>query len=736
MAPTQPAEAAVVLIDRQGRVVEYDGAAEQWFGPSCAQSCGAPLAELILAPGDPAAAALSRCLQADSADSEARPAWLTGRRRDGVDFPMAVAVMDLPGHDQRRVVLLRDVSAPRELDVESQALLVDERFASERAEAEAAQQRLGFLADASALLDRSLDPVATLQSLTALCVPRLGELCVIDLLTAEGAISGAVAASATDPATGTALERLRRQYPLRADGEHPVARVLRSGQAVVLPELSNATLERIAESEEHLRFMRRVQYRSAVVAPLRARGRTLGALSVLHLRDAERYGARDLQLVEELAVRAAMALDNAMLYAEREEDEAAARFLVESTELLSGSLDYEQTLAGIAELAVPTLADWCAVDVLDGQEVRRLALAHSDEAGQHVLAAIKGGAPRDATRPAGVARVLASGSAELFESVSDELLVALAQDDEHLRAVRSIGVRSLMVVPMQARGRTIGAITLVTTRSARRYDDRDLELARELGRRAGLAVDNARLYQQASHIAVTLQQSLLPPELPDIPGLQLAARYRATGAGNEVGGDFYDLFSLDERTWAVVIGDVCGKGADAAALTALARYTIRAVASPEASPSEVLRALNQAILRQDPDLRFCTAVYARVSLGPGPRRLDLARAGHPAPLVRRGAKVFAVGGVGQLLGVIPAIALEDASLELAAGDTLVLYTDGLTDAGAPGQQLDEDDLIELIRQANISDAATLAASLEQSAVAGARHELRDDVAIVVLRVRD
>ena len=150
----------------------------------------------------------------------------------------------------------------------------------------------------------------------------------------------------------------------------------------------------------------------------------------------------------------------------------------------------------------------------------------------------------------------------------------------------------------------------MTGPSGRRFDRRDLELAEELARRCATAVENARLYGERAYIARTLQESLLPSELPEIPGIETAARFRPTGEGNEMGGDFYDLFSSGGRGWTVVMGDVCGKGPDAAAVTALARYTLRAAAMRERLPSRGLHVLNEALLRQRTDRRFCTVAYA------------------------------------------------------------------------------------------------------------------------------
>ena len=216
----------------------------------------------------------------------------------------------------------------------------------------------------------------------------------------------------------------------------------------------------------------------------------------------------------------------------------------------------------------------------------------------------------------------------------------------------------------------------------------DLELAESLASRAAAAVENSRLYQARSAIARTLQASLLPPALPDVPGFELAAAYRAAGEGFEVGGDFYDVFSTAEDQWYVVIGDVCGKGAEAAAVTAMARYTIRAAAVRRRSPAAILRLLGEAMMRQE-DARAGAGASAR-----SPACTSTSRARRPAPRspaagirCRRSCAptgaVEELGVPGTLLGLVERPELQDSSGELHAGDTVVLYTDGLTEAGAP-----------------------------------------------------
>jgi serine phosphatase RsbU (regulator of sigma subunit)/anti-sigma regulatory factor (Ser/Thr protein kinase) len=289
-----------------------------------------------------------------------------------------------------------------------------------------------------------------------------------------------------------------------------------------------------------------------------------------------------------------------------------------------------------------------------------------------------------------------------------------------------------MVVPLSARGRTLGAMTLATDGSGREFDADDLALAEELARRCALAVDNARLYGERSHVARTLQGSLLPAQIPPVPGFEVAARFHAAGEDVQVGGDFFDVFETDDGSWAAVIGDVSGKGADAAAVTALARYTVRAVAVHGRRPSTVLRELNDAVLRHDLDDRFCTAAFARLRGGDHGARVQLSVGGHPLPvLITAGGEVRSVGRPGTALGIGPAPRLFDREVELERGDKLVFVTDGVIEARVAGRMLGADGLERLLADTGGLDAVATGQRIEEAILGDA--EPRDDIAVLVLR---
>ena len=319
--------------------------------------------------------------------------------------------------------------------------------------------------------------------------------------------------------------------------------------------------------------------------------------------------------------------------------EETQRLLADAGRVLAGSLDYEETLRRVAWLAVPDLGDWCMVDVVGDRGLERVAVAHADPERADLAERMRG-IVVDPSGSVGAAAVARTGRAELYPDVGDDHLRGAAADPRHLALLTEIGVRSAASVPMTVRGHRLGVMTIATAESARELGPEQLSVLEELGRRAAVAVDSARLHRQRSAIARTLQQSLLPPLLPEITGLETAALYRAAGEGTDVGGDFYDLFSVAEDEWIAVIGDVCGKGAEAAAVTALARYTIRTAAVRRRSPAAILRWLNDAMMRQDLEGRFCTIACVHLDMtaaaDPRHRRMRRPPAGAAAPGGRHG----------------------------------------------------------------------------------------------------
>ena len=471
-------------------------------------------------------------------------------------------------------------------------------------------------------------------------------------------------------------------------------------------------------------------------------------LTVSLVRDASGEPAYFIAVVEDISERKKTEQERDLLLVReqlaRAEAVAARRrltLLAAAGPALAATLDYEQTLEDITRLIVPELADWCLLDIAeDDGSVNQLAAAHAEEEKEHLLRKLREHRRFGEGDPGSTAEVLRTGQSMLISDLPDTTFYERDLEGEHLEIVNRLEPRSLMCVPLLARGKTRGAITLVSSRLDRRYDREDLLLAEDLAYRCALAADNARLYRDRSEIARVLQRSLLPPHLPEIPGVEVGAEYLPVGETNDVGGDFYDLINTVEDGWLCAIGDVRGKGVEAASVTALARYTIRAVTLKDDRPSEVLAALNEAMLRQLPEDRFCTAACVRLepqdgSVGVG---VDVSRAGHPPPLlVRAGATVEEVGCSGKVLGVFPDAELRDTSLRLMPGEALVLYTDGVTEARSPdGEFFGEGRLRHLLSSCAGCDAATLARRIKGVVLDFQEGYPRDDLAVLVLRASD
>jgi serine phosphatase RsbU (regulator of sigma subunit)/anti-sigma regulatory factor (Ser/Thr protein kinase) len=296
------------------------------------------------------------------------------------------------------------------------------------------------------------------------------------------------------------------------------------------------------------------------------------------------------------------------------------------------------------------------------------------------------------------------------------------------------GTASWLAVPLVDRaGRNAGLLHVSDKRDGA-FSRNDEAILLQLAQIASVSIENLRLYEHEHEIAQTLQRSLLPPNLPEIPGVAVAARFRPAGAGDEVGGDFYDIFEMGHDRWGIAVGDICGKGAAAATVTALARYTLRATALHERAPSRILRVLNEALLRHAPEQRFCTIAYA--ALEPGNGRLEIASGGHPPPLLLRGGEVQALGGSGTILGIMDDPPLPDSELELVPGDIVLFYTDGVTDAHAPQRQISHEQLVAALAECAGQSPAEVATHIEGLAVGGIEGPPRDDIAILVVALEN
>jgi hypothetical protein len=375
---------------------------------------------------------------------------------------------------------------------------------------------------------------------------------------------------------------------------------------------------------------------------------------------------------------------------------------------LAVSFDVEENLARAAELGIRYLGDRAHIFVPDGRGGLEV-VASADRADVDPDAAVP-----VASGP--VARAFRTGRPQTRSSALDEV----ARDGPPSRE---------LALPLTIGRRTLGVLSVTRVSDPTPFSEDDITFAEEIARRMARAIENARLYHERDQIATVLQQSLLPGALPEIPGLTLAARYEAAGDAYEVGGDFYDLIDLGPTSWLFVVGDVCGKGPEAASVMGFARASIRAAALKDTDPEAILSTLNQALLSRGWD-RFVTVACVRVDRDDHGVRARSTVGGHPRPvLIHGGGDPELIGGYGTVLGVFPEIDLETAEVRLGPGDAIVLYTDGLEGV----ERSAEDVVLRGAGTVSPTDARSIVRSLEQVRRASPRAGA-DDLALLAISV--
>ncbi|HYG97312.1 MAG TPA: SpoIIE family protein phosphatase [Solirubrobacterales bacterium] len=410
------------------------------------------------------------------------------------------------------------------------------------------------------------------------------------------------------------------------------------------------------------------------------------------------------------------------------------QILDEVAKVATGGGSLEETLDAIAEVLVPELGDFCTIDVIEDGQVRRAA------------ARVVGGPEPDVVQAKLAARTpalqvkMAEAATQahqeprFFEYVKDEDLREVAADEEDFQFLRGMRIRSGVTVELRARGRPTGMLTIGVGHSGRRFRSADVRFASVLAGRVALALDNAGLFsaldrseRERAEIAETLQRGLLPPPLPHIPGWSVAAMYRPAGAENEIGGDFYDAFRI-AGGWMVVIGDVTGRGAQAAAVTAHARYTLRTAAALTADPVIALRTLNRELLARS-GTALCSVAAMAVSEDPG-EPVRLAVAGHPPPLLVDGGSVAEACRPAPVLGAFADDVWAVEETVVAGDQQLVVVTDGVTDVGGGEGRFGEERLRAVL--AGVSSPALATQRIEGALHEFTAGELDDDAAIIAI----
>ncbi len=451
--------------------------------------------------------------------------------------------------------------------------------------------------------------------------------------------------------------------------------------------------------------------RTVMTMPLRVAGRTIGAIHLSRPGAAE-PDPTELDFLDIMADTCAQAFERIEASDVARRQTARLEFLAEASIELAKSLDLEVTTRRVARLAVPNFADWCAIDIVRDARVHRLAVAHVDPRKVELAVALQERWPPDPDSPTGARAVAMSGRPELVHEITDEMIVAGCRDPEQLRIARELQLRSALLVPLFVRGRVIGVLTWVSTDEHRLYEWDDVRFAEHLARRAATAIDNAELYSQTRAAAEQLQRAVLPQALAGDDCWEVSCDYRPSGRA-EIGGDFYDAFTLGDGRYVAFIGDVMGRGVAAAAAMAEMRAATRAFASIDPDPAVVLGKLDAMVLTYGSD-QLVTLVYVLADASAG--HLLVGNAGHPPPAVLRadGSVEWLPYADGPPLGVATH-GREWATVAFQAGDTLLAFTDGLV------ERRDEDIATGLERLAGAVP------HLAQSSLAGGVQRVVDSV---------
>ncbi|MFJ4370977.1 SpoIIE family protein phosphatase [Streptomyces chartreusis] len=708
---------AVIQIDRTGSISSWNEDAEELFGYAAEQVTGKPLTDLAAWPHTPGTSTgIAEALQLSrwegsygirGADGRVTPVYASHLRvRDTGGEPSTVCLL-VRNHE--RAVLQTPLRVPAS-DAASEATSTDpfEVFIGSPAPD-----------DLDGLLQRTVERARDMLD---------GDSAFL-LLATDDETELEVRASTGLP---SARQRFARVPVEAGPGRYGSARM-------------PAVHEDLTMVPGAVPLLRGTGMRSVVTVPLKVEGRLTGSLGVAAEGPA-RYSNEEALRLQFAADRIALAVESARLGELERLRRGSLSFLVEASDLLAGTLDRDQTLALMAQMTVPTLATWCAVYTIADQasEPYLSYVLHEDEELIDGIKSLLSKIPPPDPVPTPGARVWSAPAESAHQAALRTSMRSLGLGEPIGRISAGIGPTlatasavggETVVLPLVARNRVIGMLTLGKP-TDEHFRQEILELAEDLSRRAALALDNARLYSERTAISQSLQRSLLPPELPEIDGVEVEVIYRAAGEGNEVGGDFYDLFPISDGAYGFAIGDVCGTGPNAAAVTGLARHALRLLAREGLSGPAVLERLNSAILDEGARSRFLTLLYGELRpQADGSAELKVVCAGHPLPLrLRQDGTVEPAAEPQPLLGVMEDLELYEQTVTLDPGDVLLCVTDGVTERREGTRMLGDDGLTDVLTTCTGLTAGAVAARIMRAVERFASDAPSDDMAILAMRV--
>ncbi|MFH9064766.1 SpoIIE family protein phosphatase [Streptomyces coeruleorubidus] len=711
---------AVVQIDRTGHITAWNEDAEDLFGYPAEQVTGKPLTDLAAWPHTPGTSTgIAEALQLSrwegsygirAADGRVTPVYASHLRvRDTGGEPSTVCLLV---RDHERAVLQTPLRVPAS----------DTGTTSDGQSTDPFEVFIGYPApdDLDGLLQRTVERARDMLD---------GDSAFL-LLATDDETELEVRASTGLP---SARQRFARVPVEAGSGRYGSARM-------------PAVHDDLTAVPGAVPLLNGTGMRSVVTVPLKVEGRLTGSLGVA-AEAPGRYSNEEALRLQFAADRIALAVESARLGELERLRRGSLNFLVEASDLLAGTLDRDQTLALMAQMTVPTLATWCAVYTIAHQasEPYLSYVLHEDEELIDGIKSLLSKVPPPDPVPAPGARVWTAPAEVAHQAAlrSSMRSLGLSGGPTHqvtpgigptLATASAVGGETV-VLPLVARNRVIGMLTLGKP-TDEHFRQEILELAEDLSRRAALALDNARLYSERTAISQSLQRSLLPPELPTIEGVEVEVIYRAAGEGNEVGGDFYDVFPIRDGAYGFAIGDVCGTGPNAAAVTGLARHALRLLAREGLSGPAVLERLNSAILDEGARSRFLTLLYGEMRpQEDGSAELKVVCAGHPLPLrLRQDGSVEPAAEPQPLLGVIDDLELYEQRVTLDPGDVLLCVTDGVTERREGARMLGDDGLADVLTTCTGLTAGAVAARIMRAVERFASDAPSDDMAILAMRV--
>jgi PAS domain S-box-containing protein len=606
---------------------------------------------------------------------------------EAIGRPISILIPEHRAGEERRI--LEQVLAGKNIDhYETERVTKDGRMLSVSLSVSPIREETGGIVGASVVArdvterERSIELASRLQALSSALSKEITPERTVDVLL-EHAVAGLGADAGTvgllnDSRTevelagnvGHSEEGLSvwKRFPL--DAELPMSVAIRSGEPVWTTSADELRSRFPALRGASVRFA------SLAVIPLVVEGTPFGALA-LSFAAQRRFDSEERAFLLAMAQQAAQTLDRAWLYEARRVAGERLAYLAEASELLAGSLDPDDSLRRLADLAVHRFADWCGIELVDEDGgLRSVAVAHVDPRRVALAEELRARYPVDPEAETGVPRVIRTGEPELYHEIDDPMLADAARDQDHLRMLRELGMVSAMIVPLRARGRSLGAVTFVAAESERRFDRADLELATDLARRAGLAIDNAMLFRREHEAAVILQRSLLPQSLPRLEGVEFAVRYEPASPGLQVGGDWYEVVAREDGQVGLVIGDVAGRGIKPASVMGRVRPALRAYIADGLAPCDAVERLDELLKESErPEM---TTVFL-LTLDPVSGSAEYVRAGHPPALLRLpDGRVQELAGRGTPpVGIFERLECRSHSIEVPPGSLLLLYTDGL-----------------------------------------------------------